>query len=316
MKLEVPPDDAGLRLDLWLDKHLSGLSRSCIQRLIKSGHIAVQGKDVRAHTRVSSGMTVDVEIPPADPVALIGENIPLEVLYEDADIIVVNKPPGMVVHPAAGHSSGTLVHALLYHCDDLGGIGGEMRPGIVHRLDKDTSGAIVVAKNAGAMDALAAQFKQGEVLKEYAALVYGVPAPASGRIQTLIGRSRHDRKKMATSPAVPGITGKEGRLAVTNYELLESFGAVSLLRIRIETGRTHQIRAHMLHLGHPVVGDRQYGRRGLAHKIKRAEPGRQMLHAERLAFRHPRKGTRVDFTAALPDDMENFLTEQRAQPPS
>jgi 23S rRNA pseudouridine1911/1915/1917 synthase len=236
-------------------------------------------------------MEVCVRIPPPTVTELMPEAIPLDVLYEDSDIIIVNKQAGLVVHPAAGHSSGTLVNALLYHCHDLGGIGGDLRPGIVHRLDKDTSGALVAAKHETALNGLIEQFKAGRVEKEYRALVLGIPTPPSGTIETLIGRSRNDRKKMSAHPPV-------GRQAVTHYETIRRWVDAALLSVRIETGRTHQIRVHMRHIGHPVLGDSQYGSRQAA----RMAP-RQMLHAFRLAFAHPVSGVPVSVTAAFPDDM-------------
>lgn len=299
MQIQASAPDAGCRLDVWLDRRLPGLSRSRIQSLIQAGRITVDGKPVRAHRRVTTGMTVRIRVPPPSPARPEPEDIPLDVLFEDGAILVVNKPAGLVVHPAAGHASGTLVNALLHRCADLAGIGGERRPGIVHRLDRDTSGALVVAKNDRAMAGLTAAFKAGAVRKEYLALVYGIPEPASGRIETRIGRSPHDRKKMSARPA-----GGAGRRAVTHYEVLEAFAGAALVRVRIETGRTHQIRVHMAHVGHPVLGDRQYGGRRRA-----AVPGveRQMLHAQLLAFRHPVSGRPMQFEAPLPDDLAGVL---------
>lgn len=295
------PDDAGTRLDVWLSRRIDHLSRARIQSLIQAGHVTVPGRTCRGHAHVEPGMTATLIIPAAVPVALVPEDIPLDILFEDDDLIVLNKPPGLVVHPAPGHASGTLVHALLHHSGDgLRGIGGELRPGIVHRLDKDTSGAMVVAKHDQAMAGLRSQFKDGTVHKEYVALVHGTPVPAAGTVETLIGRSRHDRKKMSARPS-------SGRHAVTHYESEESFGAVTLLRLRIETGRTHQIRVHLSHIGHPVLGDRQYGRRG-GHETDQPWPvPRQMLHARRLAFEHPRTGRRRVFHAPIPPDMTALL---------
>jgi len=305
MKLTPTPDDIGLRLDVWLSRCLPGLSRSRVQSLLEAGHITAGGRVVRPRTKVVEGMQVEVEIPPAVPVTLAGENIPLAILHEDADIIVINKPAGLVVHPAAGHAAGTLVNALLYHCHDLAGIGGELRPGIVHRLDKDTSGVLVAAKNEQAMAGLVEQFRKGQVRKEYLAIVQGKPATASGTVKTLIGRSPRDRKKMSARPV-------SGRPAVTHYQVRETFGDVSLLKVRIETGRTHQIRVHLAHIGHPVVGDRQYGRGGRRLGELPMPASRQMLHAEILAFRHPRTGRPLEFTAPLPDDMRRLLQALRS----
>ena len=330
-RLRVTAAQAGARLDIWLSRHLPELSRSRIQSLIKSGHVSVDGRCVSAHYKVSEGREVRIEIPPTAPTQIAAENIPLDVLFEDSDIIVVNKPAGLVVHPAAGHTSGTLVNALLYHCDDLGGVGGELRPGIVHRLDKNTSGVMVAVKNDHAFASLVRQFKSGNVRKEYLAIVYGIPDPTAGRIETLIARSRHDRKKMCALPAsVAGVNsctlansrsagqaGKIGRLAVTHYKVEEIFDGICLMRLKIETGRTHQIRVHMTHVGHPVVGDTQYGRRRNAEwrmanaEWAREKVGRQMLHAELLAFRHPREGKKMEFRAPMPEDMKTLLDELR-----
>lgn len=289
----------GLRLDVWLTQKAPSLSRSRIQALIGDGHVTADGHRVTPHSRVHRGMQVTVEIPPARPAGLQAEAIPLDVLHEDGDIIAVNKPPGLVVHPAAGHDSGTLVNALLHHCPDLAGIGGEQRPGIVHRLDKDTSGVLVVAKNDLAHRALVEQFKARSVRKEYRAAVHGVPSPAAGRIETAIGRSGHDRKRMSARPPV-------GRQAVSHYDVAEAFAGAALLRVRIETGRTHQIRVHMAHIGHPIVGDRQYGSRTKDRDLGIDAP-RQMLHAATLSIRHPRTGRVLDLKAPLPRDMDDVL---------
>ena len=301
MKLIATPDDAGLRLDVWLARCLPDLSRSRLQSLIKAGNVTCGGSAVRPRAKVTARLEVEIEIPAPVSVELARENIPLAILYEDADIIVIDKPAGLVVHPAAGHADGTLVNALLYHCDDLAGIGGERRPGIVHRLDKDTSGAMVAAKTEQAMANLGEQFKAGQVRKEYLAVVHGKPAPAAGTVKTLIGRSSHDRQKMSARPS-------SGRPAVTHYRVEESWGGMSLLRVRIETGRTHQIRVHMAHIGHPVAGDRQYGRRQMTLPIPVA---RQMLHAETLAFHHPRTGQPLEFKAPLPADLKRLIQALR-----
>ena len=317
MDFEAQQGDAGLRMDVWLHGRMPSLSRSRIQTLIKTGGVAVGGRAVRAHQKVLAGMVAAVTLPPAQPSGLAAENLALDVLYEDRDVIVVNKPARLVVHPAAGHDSGTLVNALLYRCRDLKGIGGERRPGIVHRLDRDTSGVMVVAKHDDAMNALTRQFRERTVQKKYLALVYGVPKPPEGRIETLIGRSGRDRKKMSARVSA-------GRVAVTRYRVLETFGPVSLVRVSPETGRTHQIRVHMAHIGHPVVGDPQYAGRnrprqnywrelfsGRAPGMAGQAPARQMLHAEQLAFAHPTSGQRVVFNAPLPSDMDSLLAALR-----
>ena len=286
--------DAGLRLDVWLARTIPGLSRSRIQTLIDAGHVTVSGRAVARDLRVAVGMEARVAPPEPKPSALAPEDIPLDILFEDEALLVLAKPAGRVVHPAAGHETGTLVNALLHHCPELPGIGGERRPGIVHRLDRDTSGAMVVAKTETAMMHVAAQFRRRSVSKEYLALVHGRPVPAEGVVDTLIGRSRHDRKRMSTRPA------GSGRQAVSRYRVVASVADYSLVRVRIETGRTHQIRVHMAAIGHPVAGDRQYGGRRTAREGQRFP--RQMLHAERLAFAHPVTGRTLEFTAPLPAD--------------
>lgn len=303
--LRVAAGEEGIRTDVWLTRQLKELSRSRIKALIRSGHIALaDGRRIKEHRATRSGDALRVVIPPPEEAALRPEPIPLDILYEDADLIVVNKPAGLVVHPAAGHPSGTLVNALLHHCPDLAGIGGERRPGIVHRLDKDTSGALVAAKNEQAMAGLAAQFKARAVEKNYLAFVWGTPVPPAGAVETLIGRHAKDRKRMSANP-------RSGRPALTHYATLETFGGLSLLRVRIATGRTHQIRVHMAHLGHPVVGDRQYGPRS-----RPALPCpvlRQMLHAEQLVLTHPATGRRLSIAAPLPADMEALQTALRTR---
>lgn len=291
------------RLDAWLARMRPEHSRARWQALIREGHVRVNDALPRKPGIVlKGGEIVAYDIPPPEPARLTAEEIPLEVLYEDDAILVINKPPGLVVHPAPGHATGTLVNALLHHCGSLPRMGAEERPGLVHRLDRDTSGVMVVAKTEEALRNLAAQFKQRLVRKEYVALVWGRPQPASGTIETLVGRHPVHRKKMSARPKV-------GRPAITRYETLWTGRAVSLLRVRIETGRTHQIRVHLAYRGHPVVGDAQYGRarRGLLPM----EPMRQMLHAERLAFAHPTTGQEVEFYAPWPADMRQLLQALR-----
>lgn len=309
MNFEPARNESGERLDVWLERRAGGFSRSAIQSLIRAGHVRVNGRTVKPHLKVSLGMVVSLDPPPPAPCVLEPERIPLEVIHEDGDIIVVNKPANMVVHPAAGNPSGTLVNALLHHCDDLAGIGGCMRPGIVHRLDKDTSGAIVAAKNQFAMESLVRQFKEGAVRKEYLALARGKPTPAAGRVETLIGRSPRDRKKMAAMPSSSG--GRGGRYALTEYAVEEAFGDCCLLRVRIHTGRTHQIRVHLSHIGHPVLGDRQYGGGRRAQGLPVECFGRQMLHAELLGFLHPRSGVALEFRARIPGDFAIALKALR-----
>lgn len=295
----VTPDGKGKRLDAWLSQVEPTLSRARIQDLIHSGHITLNGKPTKPSQSLIPGQDIQITLPPPVDVELKPEDIPLDVLFEDSDLIVINKPAGLVVHPAAGHASGTLVNALLAHCPDLTGIGGEKRPGIVHRLDRDTTGVMVVAKNETAMRSLVNQFKHRQTTKEYLALVWGHLSPPAGRTETLIGRNPNDRKKMCTRP-------DNGRPAITNYETLKTFATTSLLRVRIETGRTHQIRVHMAFLGHSIVGDQQYGR-ARRDAIPIPVPGRQMLHAARLTLTHPGTGKLLSFEAPLPKDMQALL---------
>lgn len=303
--LIVPPEDSGERLDTWLSEREPELSRSRLQSLIRAGCILLNGHPAKPSQKVAAAMTISVDVPPPVSTELVAQEIPFEVLYEDDDIIVLNKPAGLVVHPAAGHASGTLVNALLAHCPNLAGIGGEKRPGIVHRLDRDTTGAMVVAKNDMAMHALVSQFRQRQMEKEYLALVWGRLAPLTGRIETPIGRNPHNRKAMSATAA-------SGRPAITVYETLELFVDTSLVKVRIETGRTHQIRVHMAFLGHAVVGDPQYGRQRNA-VLPIPVPGRQMLHAVRLGLRHPRTGETLRVEAPVPDDMRIVIETLRNQ---
>jgi 23S rRNA pseudouridine1911/1915/1917 synthase len=292
---------AGKRLDAWLADSQPDLSRARWQALIKSGAVTVNGRPAKPNCKLSEADRIEWTIPPPVATETLAEDIPLQVLFEDRHIIVVNKPAGLVVHPAAGNRSGTLVNALLHHCKDLSGIGGEERPGIVHRLDKDTSGVMVAAKTEQAMTELARQFKDRETEKEYLAIVRGVPEPPTGRVDAPIGRHPIHRKKMA-------VNVRHSRHAVSNYQVLEDFKQAALLRVRIETGRTHQIRVHMAHLRHPIVGDTLYGRPGGPDAI-RAE--RQMLHAAKLSIAHPDTGERLYFSAPLPPDMEDLLARLR-----
>jgi len=295
--------DAGQRVDLWLSQKESSCSRVRWQQLIRDHQVRVNDEPVKPNHSLRPGQTVNWTIPPPAPTRLVPEDRPIRVLFEDEDVLVLDKPPDWVVHPSAGHETGTLVHALLHHCgESLAGIGGERRPGIVHRLDQDTSGALIVAKTEIAMRELVRQFKAREVEKEYLALVVGQARPPEGRMETLLGRSPTHRKKMSTCV-------QHGRLAVTFYETMEQFEEAALLRIRLETGRTHQIRVHMAHLGCSVLGDTVYGRGG----TKTLTAPRQMLHAYRLSFTHPRTGQRMTCCAPVPDDMQVLLMELRAR---
>ena len=288
--------EAGQRLDAYLAR-VSGLSRARIQRLIVAGHVLVEGHPQKSHHRVSASERIHLRIPPATPLSLAPEAIPLDILSEDDDLLVVNKPAGMVVHPGAGRITGTLVHALLAHCKSLPGIGGVERPGIVHRLDRETSGVLVVAKTEVAHQALSRQFKGRLVKKRYLALVHGEVRQDSGRIEAAIGRREHDRKRM-------GVRQEGGREARTAYRIVRRLSAMTLLELDLETGRTHQIRVHLSHINHPVVGDQMYGgrreRRRAASGLLRAD--RQMLHAWRLGFHHPRTGAWLEVTAPIPED--------------
>lgn len=288
--------EAGERLDAYLAR-VSGLSRARIQRLIADGHVLVGGRPQKSHHRVGASERVQLRIPPATPLGLTPEAIPLDILHEDDDLLVVNKPAGMVVHPGAGRITGTLVHALLAHCRSLPGIGGVERPGIVHRLDRETSGVLVVAKTEAAHQSLSRQFKGRLVKKRYLALVHGEVRQESGRIEAAIGRREHDRKRM-------GVRREGGREARTAYRVVRRLPGMTVLEVDLETGRTHQIRVHLAHIGHPVVGDQVYGgrreQRRAASGLLRAD--RQMLHAWRLGFHHPRTGAWLEVTAPLPED--------------
>lgn len=304
--LEVPPDDAGVRLDRFLAARLGGRTRSQIRKLIQEGRVRLDRTAARPGVAVRAGDVVRVEVPAPAPAAPRPEALPLDVVHDDADLIVVNKPAGMVVHPAAGHADGTLVNALLHHVRDLSGIGGELRPGIVHRLDRGTSGLIVVAKHDRAHAELARQFAEREVEKEYLALVWGLVRPGR-RIDLAIGRDPVDRKRISAR-------SRRARPAVTRVLTAEALDGVTLVRVAIATGRTHQIRVHLSAIGHPVVGDAVYGgrRRPPPHLrvVQRLE--RPFLHAARLGFTHPRNGRRMLVDCALPDDLRSLADALRA----
>jgi len=285
-------DSAGARLDLFLVQKLPELSRSFIQKLIEDGHIKLNGKLARAGIRLKEGDTVSVVIPPPEPAALEAENIPLDIIYEDADLLVVNKPAGMTTHPAPGNPAHTLVNAVLSHLPSLPESDNPARPGIVHRLDKDTSGLILIAKTRGALANLSAQFKSREVKKAYVALVKGRVTPKSGVIDAPIGRDRAHRQKMSVTDS--------GRPARTAYTVLRYFEDYTLVEARPETGRTHQIRVHFASVGRPIVGDATYG-------AKSELVGRQFLHAQKLSFKLPSTGKLTEFTALLPLDLQAAL---------
>jgi 23S rRNA pseudouridine1911/1915/1917 synthase len=320
---------AGTRLDLFLAGHFDSanvlgarLSRSEIQRLIGEGQITLNGARAKPGARIRVHDRIDVRLAPPRDSTIRPEPLPLDVLYEDVDCIVINKAPGIAVHPAAGHSSGTLVNALLHHCPDIQGIGGERRPGIVHRLDKDTSGVMVVAKNAATYQHLALQFKNRSVEKEYLALAWGHVKPDRGLIDRPIGRHRSDRKRMSSIHSL-----KKSRAALTEWAVEEWFALVgvkrvrtevTLLRLRPRTGRTHQLRVHFSDLGHALVGDRVYGSKRkipspqFPSEHALASFSRQALHAEKLSFNHPRGGRRMVFTAPLAGDLIMLLSLLRS----
>ena len=298
-RFDVEPGEGGRRLDVVIAARVPSLSRSRIAQLVADGHVRVDGTPRKPAFRVGSGQAVEVVVPPPVAVALRPEAIPLEIVLEDADLVVVNKPAGLTVHPAPGHASGTLVNALLAVVRDLAGVGGELRPGIVHRLDKDTSGLLVVAKSDAAHRALAAQFKAHTAQRTYLAVVRGRVRSDKGTVRAPLGRHPVRRKRIAVVPA--------GRAAVTHYTVLERFRDATLLACRLETGRTHQIRVHLAHAGYPVIGDPVYGR------ARAPEIARQALHAARLEFEHPRTGRRVTCSAPVPDDMARLLARLRAE---
>jgi 23S rRNA pseudouridine1911/1915/1917 synthase len=310
-------DDAGGRIDRFLQGRLPDISRTRLQALIKAGHVTENGKAIgEPGHKVKPGAAYVVTVPPPEPAVPQAESIPLNVVFEDASILVLDKPAGLVVHPGAGHAEGTLVNALIAHCgDSLAGIGGVKRPGIVHRLDKDTSGLLVIAKTDAAHKSLSEQFaahgSDGRMERAYLAVVWGEPAPRSGRIATQIGRKSTNRTRMAV------VTGEQGRAAATHYELLETAAGpgnkplASLVRCVLETGRTHQIRVHMAHIGHPLLGDASYGTGFAASKSRLDKPqlaaleglNRQALHATLLGFEHPRTGRPLQFESPLPSDI-------------
>ena len=302
---------AGARLDKALAALAPGLSRERVKALILEGHVTNRrGLPMRDPAlKVAPGQSFTLSIPEAMPAEAIAQDIPLVIAYEDAHLIVVDKPAGLVVHPAAGNLDGTLVNALLHHCaGQLSGIGGVARPGIVHRIDKDTSGLLVVAKSDAAHEGLAKQFKDHSITRRYRAIVRGHPRPASGTVDTWIGRSDHDRKKMAVQ--------REGRgkHAVTHYRTVETLKGTALIECRLETGRTHQVRVHMAHVGHPLIGDPVYGKAGrmkLDNGVTKERFARQALHAAALGFIHPITEEKLAFESALPADMQELLSQLR-----
>ena len=295
LTLQPNKEDAGRRIDAWLAETLEDMTRSAAQRLIEERRVTCGGKALAKNYKLSGGETVEVALPEPEAVDLIPQNIPLDVVYEDGDVIVVNEPKGLVVHPAPGHPDGTLVNALMFHCgDSLSGIGGELRPGIVHRIDRDTSGLIIAAKNDMAHQKLAAQLQDHTLARVYECIVTGNLREDTGTVDAPIGRHRTDRKKMAVVA--------DGRNAVTHWEVIDRYPGFTHVRCRLETGRTHQIRVHMAHIGHPILGDTVYG-----NKKPVAGLQGQCLHAVGLRFLHPRTGEPVELHCGLTEEFRKQL---------
>jgi len=300
--IELSSEEDGERIDKYLSETLTDYSRSYLKNLIDEGRVQVAGKIVKGSFKVYNGAAITVNLPPVKDVKILPEDIPLDILYEDEDVILVNKPKGMVVHPAAGHYTGTLVNALMFHCrDNLSGINGELRPGIVHRIDMDTTGVLIACKNDLAHRFIAEQLKEHSIKRKYQAIVYGTFKENEGRIEGAIGRSKTDRKKMAIVP--------NGKPAVTHYKVLKNFSSpngnnYAHIECELETGRTHQIRVHMTSIGHPLLGDNVYGVAKNPFKLDG-----QTLHAEMLGFIHPRTKEYMEFHAPLPDYFTKLLTK-------
>ena len=301
LTLRTTETDAGGRLDAYLAANLEATTRSAAVKLIEGGQVQVNGKVPAKNYKLRGNEEIAVELPDPEPIALVAQDIPLDIVYEDADVIVVNKPKGLVVHPAPGHPDGTLVNALMFHCgDSLSGIGGELRPGIVHRIDRDTSGLIIAAKNDLSHQGLSSQLQDHTLSRVYHCIVTGNLREDSGTVDAPIGRHPVDRKKMAVV--------SDGRRAVTHWRVLERFQGFTYVECRLETGRTHQIRVHMAHTGHPILGDTVYGN-------KKAVPGLQgqCLHAVGLRFIHPRTGEPVELSCGLTEEFEAQLKKLRAK---
>lgn len=292
----VENEDINKRIDVFLNDELEDMSRSALQRLIEKGNITVNSKNINKNYKLRENDNINIEIPEPVELNIEPENIPLDILYEDDDLIVLNKPQNMVVHPAPGHYSGTLVNGLMYHCGDkLSGINGVMRPGIVHRIDKDTSGVLVIAKSDMAHKGLSEQLAEHSMKRVYNAIVYNSIKNDEGTVSTNIGRSQNDRKKMA-------VLDEGGRHAVTHYKVLERMGKFNFVELQLETGRTHQIRVHMAHIGHPLLGDPVYGPKKQIFNL-----AGQVLHAKTLGFVHPRTGKYMEFETELPDYFKKLI---------
>ncbi|MBR1553825.1 MAG: RluA family pseudouridine synthase [Oscillospiraceae bacterium] len=295
-ELIFPADAEGSRLDKWIASLDIGLTRCAVQGLIATGNVTADGKPIPKNFRPKSGANIEVLIPPPEEIEVVPQDIPLDIVYEDDDLLVVNKPKGMVVHPAAGNYDETLVNALLFHCkDSLSGINGVIRPGIVHRIDKNTSGLLIVAKNDMAHQGLAEQIKEHSFTREYEAIAVGSFPDSAGTIHAPIGRSTADRKKMC-------VTDKNSKDAVTHYEVLKQYGGFAHLKLILETGRTHQIRVHLAYIGHPVYGDDVYG------KAVKGVQG-QCLHARKIGFIHPRTGAYLEFERPAPEYFQKLLNK-------
>lgn len=298
----VEQETAGQRIDRFLSGEDTGLSRSALQALVAEGHVQCNGKAVAKSLKLKAGDTVLLEIPDAKPIEAVPQDIPLDIVYEDAHLLVVNKPKGMVVHPAPGNPDGTLVNALLYHCaGQLSGIGGAIRPGIVHRIDKDTSGLLVVAKTDAAHQALTEQMSVHSIHRVYHAVVYGNLKEDTGFVEAPIGRDPKDRKKMA-------VTQQNSKYAYTGWQVLERFGNFTYIACKLKTGRTHQIRVHMASIGHPLAGDAVYGPKNCIRSLNG-----QCLHAKELGFVHPATGEWMQFDSSLPDWFQDYLSRLRKE---
>jgi len=307
IELTFPGDAEPERLDSFIARSVGSMTRAAVQKLIEGGNITVAGSPQKPSLKLKGGERITVAVPPPVVAETAAEDIPLHILYEDEDLVVIDKPAGMVVHPGAGTSSGTLVNALLGHCDDLSGIGGTVRPGIVHRIDKDTTGILVVAKNDHAHNSLAHQFKEHTIKRVYLALVFGSPKGDKGKIESDIGRHPVDRKRMSGK-------ARRGKHAVTHWQVLGRYSGITLVRLRLETGRTHQIRVHLSEAGYPLVGDKVYGGSGriaasadqhLKDLVR--DLNRQALHAKTLGFIHPATGDYMEFDTELPPDMASII---------